>query len=259
MKKTKKFGLGGYTQKPIVGPIKPMGPIMGPKSTDSSGVMSGLKNMASSLKPNMVTEKPNMGPNASTNQTQGSPLKGFSAGFDPTKPRPVSSGKLYPLQGSISPVKGPAATPVGLMGGSSNKMGPDSMKTGVPSNPANMSIAKPPGLTGAGVTKFTGPPIIKTAKNFEGLTPGGRPIVNPNNPAVQKFTGPMSKGPRFDKPPKPLTTPTSNPNVLKFNGPMVQSKLKAGGTTKMAKGGGIESKGKTKGAMVRMKSGGRSC
>ena len=116
-----------------------------------------------------------------------------------------------------------------IMGGSSNKMGPDSMKTGVPSNPANMSIAKPPGLTGAGVTKFTGPPSIKTAKNFEGLTPGGRPIVNTNNPAVQKFTGPMSTGPRFDKPPKPLTTPTSNPNVLKFNGPMVQSRLKKGG------------------------------
>jgi hypothetical protein len=34
---------------------------------------------------------------------------------------------------------------------------------------------------------------------------------------------------------------------------------KTGGMTKMAKGGGIESKGKTKGAMVRMKSGGRSC
>jgi len=35
--------------------------------------------------------------------------------------------------------------------------------------------------------------------------------------------------------------------------------MKKGGMTKMAKGGGIESKGKTKGAMVRMKSGGRSC
>ena len=35
--------------------------------------------------------------------------------------------------------------------------------------------------------------------------------------------------------------------------------MKKGGMTKMAKGGGIESKGKTKGAMVRMKSGGRAC
>jgi hypothetical protein len=35
--------------------------------------------------------------------------------------------------------------------------------------------------------------------------------------------------------------------------------MKKGGMTKMAKGGGIESKGKTKGAMVRMKSGGKAC
>jgi len=35
--------------------------------------------------------------------------------------------------------------------------------------------------------------------------------------------------------------------------------MKKGGMTKMAKGGGIESKGKTKGAMVRMKSGGKTC
>jgi hypothetical protein len=35
--------------------------------------------------------------------------------------------------------------------------------------------------------------------------------------------------------------------------------MKKGGMTKMAKGGGIESKGKTQGKMVTMKSGGRSC
>jgi hypothetical protein len=35
--------------------------------------------------------------------------------------------------------------------------------------------------------------------------------------------------------------------------------MKKGGMTKMAKGGGIESKGKTKGKMITMKSGGRSC
>jgi hypothetical protein len=32
-----------------------------------------------------------------------------------------------------------------------------------------------------------------------------------------------------------------------------------GGMAKMAKGGGIEAKGKTKGKMVKMKSGGRYC
>jgi hypothetical protein len=35
--------------------------------------------------------------------------------------------------------------------------------------------------------------------------------------------------------------------------------MKKGGMTKMAKGGGIESKGKTKGTMIRMKSGGKAC
>ena len=45
------------------------------------------------------------------------------------------------------------------------------------------------------------------------------------------------------------------PMVAEAPAPM----MKKGGMTKMAKGGGIESKGKTKGTMVRMKSGGRSC
>ena len=35
--------------------------------------------------------------------------------------------------------------------------------------------------------------------------------------------------------------------------------LKKGGTTKMARGGGIESKGKTKGKMITMNRGGRAC
>ena len=35
--------------------------------------------------------------------------------------------------------------------------------------------------------------------------------------------------------------------------------MKKGGMTKMAKGGGVESKGKTKGTMVRMNRGGRAC
>jgi hypothetical protein len=35
--------------------------------------------------------------------------------------------------------------------------------------------------------------------------------------------------------------------------------LKAGGMTKMAKGGGIETKGKTKGMMVKMARGGKTC
>jgi len=38
-----------------------------------------------------------------------------------------------------------------------------------------------------------------------------------------------------------------------------KGKMKKGGMTKMAKGGGIESKGKTKGKMITMKKGGRTC
>jgi hypothetical protein len=49
------------------------------------------------------------------------------------------------------------------------------------------------------------------------------------------------------------------PMVMKDGKKMPAFAAKKGGMTKMAKGGGIESKGKTKGAMVRMKSGGRSC
>jgi len=35
--------------------------------------------------------------------------------------------------------------------------------------------------------------------------------------------------------------------------------LKAGGMTKMAKGGGVEAKGKTKGTMIKMAKGGKAC
>jgi hypothetical protein len=49
------------------------------------------------------------------------------------------------------------------------------------------------------------------------------------------------------------------PMVMKDGKKMPAFAAKKGGMTKMAKGGGIESKGKTKGAMVKMKSGGKSC
>jgi hypothetical protein len=49
------------------------------------------------------------------------------------------------------------------------------------------------------------------------------------------------------------------PMIMKDGKKMPAFAAKKGGMTKMAKGGGIESKGKTKGAMVKMKSGGRAC
>ncbi len=49
------------------------------------------------------------------------------------------------------------------------------------------------------------------------------------------------------------------PMIMKDGKKIPAFAAKSGGMTKMAKGGGIESKGKTKGAMVKMKSGGRAC
>jgi hypothetical protein len=49
------------------------------------------------------------------------------------------------------------------------------------------------------------------------------------------------------------------PMVMKDGKKMPAFAAKKGGMTKMAKGGGIESKGKTKGTMVTMKRGGKTC
>jgi len=55
----------------------------------------------------------------------------------------------------------------------------------------------------------------------------------------------------------------SMPAALAKHASMKASKahagLKSGGMTKLSKGGGIETKGKTKGKMITMKSGGRAC
>jgi hypothetical protein len=49
------------------------------------------------------------------------------------------------------------------------------------------------------------------------------------------------------------------PMIMKDGKKVPAFAAKAGGMTKMAKGGGIESKGKSEGKMVKMKSGGRAC
>jgi hypothetical protein len=49
------------------------------------------------------------------------------------------------------------------------------------------------------------------------------------------------------------------PMVMKDGKKMPAFAAKKGGMTKMAKGGGIESKGKTKGKMIKMNRGGRAC
>ena len=49
------------------------------------------------------------------------------------------------------------------------------------------------------------------------------------------------------------------PMIMKDGKKVPAFAAKKGGMTKMAKGGGIESKGKTEGKMIKMKSGGRAC
>jgi hypothetical protein len=49
------------------------------------------------------------------------------------------------------------------------------------------------------------------------------------------------------------------PMIMKDGKKVPAFAAKTGGMTKMAKGGGVESKGKTQGKMIKMKSGGRAC
>lgn len=49
------------------------------------------------------------------------------------------------------------------------------------------------------------------------------------------------------------------PMVMKDGKKMPAFAAKSGGMTKMARGGGVETKGKTKGTMIKMKSGGKTC
>jgi len=96
------------------------------------------------------------------------------------------------------------------------------------------------------------------------LKKGGMPMVMKNGKKIPAFAakkggmppGMMGKAGRAMSAPSPdMMGRAMAKRPMAAEAPM----MKKGGMTKMAKGGGIESKGKTKGAMVRMKSGGRSC
>jgi len=85
-----------------------------------------------------------------------------------------------------------------------------------------------------------------------GMKKGGMPMVMKDGKKVPAFAakeGGMAKG----KMPEALAKHAAKPASKAHAG------LKAGGMAKMAKGGGIETKGKTKGTMVKMKSGGKTC
>jgi hypothetical protein len=62
--------------------------------------------------------------------------------------------------------------------------------------------------------------------------------------------------------PRPLRAPApamAAPTPPPMGAPMAPGMKKGGKTKKMAKGGGIESKGKTKGKMIKMNMGGKAC
>jgi len=106
---------------------------------------------------------------------------------------------------------------------------------------------------------------------MKGYASGGMPMVNKGGKMVPSFAadgvGKMAKGgeakamkkggamkgmmPPAPKAPKAPAAP-KRPKAPMGGMPM-------GGMPAMAKGGGVESKGKTKGKMVRMAGGGRTC
>jgi hypothetical protein len=101
----------------------------------------------------------------------------------------------------------------------------------------------------AGVPQSVGQDFTKADKGRK-FSKGGDTMASKMNPG---FMAMMAKKKGADAPAKgkdALAKHASKPASKAHAG------LKAGG---MAKGGGIESKGKTKGTMIKMKSGGRTC
>jgi hypothetical protein len=97
------------------------------------------------------------------------------------------------------------------------------------------------------------------SKAHAGLKAGGMTKMAPGGMARTLSTGNMAKtvmpGSRNTQTP---VGPGFNSRVLPQRDNSMQ-RMPVGGVKPMAKGGGIETKGKTKGAMVKMKSGGRYC
>ena len=92
--------------------------------------------------------------------------------------------------------------------------------------------------------------------NMGGYADGGMPMVNKGGKMVPSFAadgkGKMAKGGMADmKQDKGMMQKAVNKHEGRLH--------KGSPMTKLAKGGGIESRGKTKGTMITMKSGGRAC
>lgn len=109
--------------------------------------------------------------------------------------------------------------------------------------------------------------------DMDALKKGGMPMVMKDGkkmPAFAAKKGGMSPK-MMDKAGRAMASPTPDMmgramarRPMPMQAPAapvapVSPMMKKGGMTKMAKGGGIESKGKTKGKMISMKSGGKAC
>lgn len=116
-------------------------------------------------------------------------------------------------------------------------------KAGVPSSVGKEFLTADKGKTfkEGGTMKKMNPGMmaIMAKKKSMKMADGGMPMVEKDGKKVPAFAadgkGKMAKG------------------------GMAKKKMMGGGMTKMAKGGGIEIKGKTKGKMIAMKKGGKAC
>ena len=121
----------------------------------------------------------------------------------------------------------------------------------------NPSFAKKAGVPQSVGKEFNNADKGKTFKqggdmkkmNMGGYADGGMPMKDGKPSFVGDGKGKMAKGGM----PAALAKHAGKPASKAHAG------LKAGGMTKMARGGGIETKGKTKGKMIAMKSGGKTC
>jgi hypothetical protein len=103
----------------------------------------------------------------------------------------------------------------------------------------------------AGVPQSVGQDFTKADKGRK-FSKGGDTMASKMNPGFMAMMAKKKDGAKGDMP-AALAKHAGKPASKAHAG------LKAGGMTKMAKGGGIETKGKTKGKMIVMKSGGRTC
>ena len=103
----------------------------------------------------------------------------------------------------------------------------------------------------AGVPQSVGQDFTKADKGRK-FSKGGDTMASKMNPGFMAMMAKKKDGAKGDMP-AALAKHAGKPASKAHKG------LAGGGMTKMAKGGGIETKGKTKGKMIVMKSGGRTC